>query len=214
MNSPTISYAILTHNEDTSLEKLLSIIHQYKKCEDEIVIVDDNSTNEKTNKILSSYVNVHRRQMDGDYAEQKNFLNSKCSKDYIFQLDADEYPSNRLISSIKNLINKHPSIDLFGIPRANTIIGLTPKHIKKWKWKPDTYNRLNYPDYQGRLYKNTNTLRWYRPLHEHIIGHETLYKLKPNTGFDIIHHKSLEKQLDSNNRYYTNYNKDGSIKKT
>ena len=214
MNFPSISYAILTHNEDESLDTLLNAIHPYKKYEDEIVFVDDHSTNEKTLKILSKYPRVYKRHMNRDYAAQKNYLNSKCRKDYIFQLDADEFPSKQLISNVKKMLIENPTIELFGIPRANIIKGLTTSHIKKWRWKPDIYNRLNYPDYQGRLYKNEEKLIWYRPLHEHIIGNKTLFKIKQDTGYDIIHYKTVERQLESNDRYYNNYNEDGSIKET
>ena len=43
-----ISYSILTHNEDESLQRLLEFLVKHKDEEDEIVILDDFSDNKKT----------------------------------------------------------------------------------------------------------------------------------------------------------------------
>ena len=43
-----ISYSILTHNETDSLLELIHFIMEHKDEEDEIVILDDYSDNEKT----------------------------------------------------------------------------------------------------------------------------------------------------------------------
>ena len=47
-----VSYAILTHNEDKELKKLLDFLIKHKDEEDEIVILDDYSDNQKTLEIL------------------------------------------------------------------------------------------------------------------------------------------------------------------
>ena len=46
-----ISYAILTHNEGEYIEKLLSFLVEHKRDEDEIVVVDDFSTDKNTQNI-------------------------------------------------------------------------------------------------------------------------------------------------------------------
>jgi glycosyltransferase involved in cell wall biosynthesis len=51
-----ISYAILTHNEGQYIETLLSFLTTNKRPEDEIVIVDDFSTDLETIEILKKYV--------------------------------------------------------------------------------------------------------------------------------------------------------------
>ena len=50
-----ISYAILTHNEGEDIDKLLTFLVENKREEDEIVIVDDNSTDEKTIEVLDKF---------------------------------------------------------------------------------------------------------------------------------------------------------------
>ena len=73
-----ISYAILTHNEGEYIENLLSFLINHKQSEDEIVVVDDYSTDELTKSILdkySSHIKLEYREFDGDHT-QKNYLNS------------------------------------------------------------------------------------------------------------------------------------------
>ena len=51
-----ISYSMLVHNEDKTLEKLLKFLVKWKHEDDEIVILDDYSDNEKTKQILDFYL--------------------------------------------------------------------------------------------------------------------------------------------------------------
>ena len=101
-----ISYSILTHNETVSLMKLIDFLLEHKDEEDEIVILDDFSDNEKTKEILDSLCSIHeikfeQRHLLEDFAGQKNYLKNMCSGDYIFNLDADELPHKWLLESIK-----------------------------------------------------------------------------------------------------------------
>ena len=51
-----ISYAILTHNEGQYIDTLLSFLTTNKRPEDEIVIVDDFSTDLETIEILKKFL--------------------------------------------------------------------------------------------------------------------------------------------------------------
>ena len=51
-----ISYSMLVHNETDTLEKLLKFLVKWKHEDDEIVILDDYSDNQKTIEILDFYV--------------------------------------------------------------------------------------------------------------------------------------------------------------
>ena len=54
----SISYSILTHNETDSLLNLLNYLVDNKDTEDEIVILDDFSDNQKTIDILDAMVSI------------------------------------------------------------------------------------------------------------------------------------------------------------
>jgi len=103
-----ISYSMLTHNETDSLYKLIEFIVEHKDEEDEIVILDDYSDNEKTKEILDTMCSIHeikfeQRSLNKDYGAQKNHLKNMCTGDYIFNLDADELPNKWLMKNIKTI---------------------------------------------------------------------------------------------------------------
>ena len=165
-----ISYSILTHNETDSLLKLIEFIVKHKDEEDEIVILDDYSDNEKTTEILDSVVSIYEikfesRHLLKDYAGQKNYLKNLCKGDYIINIDADELPNKWLMKNIKSILEANPTIDLYWIPRVNTVEGLTQSHIQKWGWQVNEKGWVNFPDYPGRIWRNRPNIRWKNPVH-------------------------------------------------
>jgi|TARA_B110000444_G_scaffold205129_1_gene198256 glycosyltransferase involved in cell wall biosynthesis len=207
-----ISYAICTHNEVSCLLKLINELTINKDAEDEVVILDDYSTNQETLDILKSQPNVHYNNLNKDYATHKNILITKCSGDYIFQIDADEYPTRTLFKNIKTILRKNPKTEMFRVPRENYVTGIQAIHLKKWNWVLDSQSRINYPDYQTRIFKNKKSIRWTRSVHEYIIGHTSASNLPKDHSLDLIHTKSISKQETNNNIYDSNYNSDGSVK--
>ena len=59
-----ISYSLLTHNETDSLYKLIDFLVKHKDEEDEIVILDDYSDNEKTKEILDTMCSIYEITFD------------------------------------------------------------------------------------------------------------------------------------------------------
>ena len=203
-----ISYSILTHNETDSLLKLVHFIMEHKDDEDEIVILDDYSDNEKTKEILDFCVLTYdikyeQRELLKDYANQKNYLTHMCSGDYIFNIDADELPNKWLMKNIKEILEANPTIDLYWIPRVNTVNGLTQEHINKWRWNVNEKGWVNFPDYQGRIWKNRPNIRWKNPVHEVLIGYKEHTYLPQEEDFCFYHPKSIEKQEKQNEFYST-----------
>ena len=193
-----ISYAITTHNETDSLENLLNFLVKRKDEEDEIVVLDDYSDNERTKEILDFYVDVwqikfEQRHLNKNFAEQKNYLTGMCSGDYIMNIDADEIPHETLVSQIKQVLEIN-EVELIWVPRINTVDGLTQEHINRWRWQVNEKGWVNYPDYQARVYKNAEHIKWVRPVHEYIQGAMTYSHLPPHEELSIYHHKKIEKQ--------------------
>jgi len=199
----TISYAILTHNEGEYIETLLSFLTTLKRAEDEIVIVDDFSDDELTKSILAKYkdqITLQYRVFDGD-ATQKNYLNSLCTKDYILQLDADELVGEGFIEMLPELLDANNTVDLFNMPRINTVEGLTQEYINKWRWNVNEKGWVNFPDWQMRLYRNCDWVKWEGLLHSKISGYKTFVNLPENELFCILHPKQLDRQVAQNNLY-------------
>ncbi len=200
-----ISYSILTHNETDSLEKLLRFLVKWKDEGDEIVILDDFSDNQKTKELLDFYVSAHdivfeQRNLLGDYGGQKNHLKSMCSGDYSFNLDADEMISRWFIKNVHDILEENP-IDLIFLPRINVVEGLTQEHVRYWGWNVNEEGWVNFPDWQGRLFKNRPNIKWEKPVHEMIAGFQTYAHLPTEKPFCIRHNKTIEKQEQQNQKY-------------
>ena len=203
-----ISYSILTHNETDSLSELIQFLVKYKDEEDEIVILDDYSDNERTKEILDVMCSMHeitfeQRHLLKDYANQKNHLTRMCKGDYIFNIDADELPNKCLINNIKEILETNPTIDLYWIPRVNTVDGLTQEHIQKWGWQVNEKGWVNFPDYQGRIWRNRQNIRWKNPVHEVLEGYKEHTFLPQEENFCFYHHKEIERQ-EKQNEFYKN----------
>ena len=200
-----ISYSILTHNETDSLEKLLRFLVKWKQPQDEIVILDDYSDDEKTKRILDFYVSTHdivfeQRNLLNDFASQKNHLKSMCSGDYSFNLDADEMVSRWLMKNIHGILEEN-EIDLVYLPRINTVDGLTQQHAQQWGWSVNQDGWINFPDWQGRVFKNRPNIKWERPVHEMLVGFQTYAHLPTEKPFCMLHHKTIDKQEQQNQKY-------------
>ena len=210
-----LSYGITVHNEHEELNQLLELLIHNTDQEDEIVIVDDFS-NQETQDVIGSWVQqysdkkvirVFQRKLDGDFASQKNFVIEQCSGDYIFHIDADEYPNVILLQQLKQILEIN-EVDLLWIPRVNTVEGMTEEDIQKWGWKISEQGWVNYPDYQSRVFRRTDSIRWERPLHELIKGAKTYSHLPPHEELSLYHPKTIEKQTQQNMFYNQNFSRE------
>ena len=196
---------MLVHNETDTLEKLLEFLVKYKQPRDEIVILDDYSDNEKTKIILDYYssaegVVLEQRNLLGDFATQKNYLKNMCSGDYSFNLDADEIVTHWFMKDIHEILNGN-EVDLIFVPRINTVEGITEQHIRGWGWQVNEKGWINYPDWQGRIFRNRPNIRWEKPVHEQLIGFQTYAHLPMEQKYSIIHPKTIDRQVKQNQKY-------------
>ena len=200
-----ISYSILTHNETKTLEKLLQSLITYKQPQDEIVVLDDYSDDEKTMAILDYYTSAEdviceQRNLVGDYGTQKNYLKGMCSGDYSFNLDADEMISHWFMKDIHEILEGN-EVDLIYVPRINTVEGITEQHVRGWGWSINEKGWINYPDWQGRIFRNRPNIRWEKPVHEMIVGFQTYAHLPQEQKYSIVHPKTIERQELQNKKY-------------
>ena len=138
-----ISFCVTTKNEGLYLDGLLTqLVTMLDKNngEDEIVIIDDYSDDEETLDILSSWRNnwpvleFYQRHLQKDFGAHKNFGIEKCSKHWIFQIDADETLAHALEDNVHSLLLDNSETELFLVPRVNIVNGITQEDIKKWGW--------------------------------------------------------------------------------
>jgi glycosyltransferase involved in cell wall biosynthesis len=205
-----ISYGITVHNESEELNSLLEILIHKTDVEDEIVICVDGE-DEQVQEVITSWVQqyghedmktikVYHRKLDGDFASQKNSVIENSTGDYIFHIDADEYPHEILLRDIKRVLEIN-DVDLIWVPRVNTVEGITQAHINTWGWKVTEKGWVNYPDYQSRIFRNRNDIRWERPVHEMITGCKTFAHIPPQEELSLYHPKTIHKQETQNQLY-------------
>ena len=211
-----ISYGITVHNEAEELQKLLDVLQKNIDKEDEIVVCVDGD-DEKVEAVLGEFLSEHnaivyKRKLDGNFSDQKNSVIENSSGDYIFHIDADEYPNEILIQQLKQILEIN-DVDLIWIPRVNTVEGMTFHHIQKWGWRVNESNWVNYPDYQARVFRNDEKIRWTRPLHEYITGCKTYAHLPPQEELSLYHPKTIEKQEQQNLFYNQNFSKEMNVRK-
>ena len=216
-----ISYGITVHNEADELNKLLEILVHKTQPQDEIIICDDYS-DKKTQEVITSWsqqyadakvIKSYKRKLDGNFADQKNSVIEKSSGDYIFHIDADEYPHDVLLQQLPQIIEMNDGIDLVWIPRVNTIDGMEQHHIQKWGWRVSDKGWVNYPDYQARVFRRDSEIRWVRPLHEFIDGCKTYAHLPPHEELSLYHPKTIEKQEQQNLFYNQNFSRELNVRK-
>jgi glycosyltransferase involved in cell wall biosynthesis len=183
--------------------------------EDEIVICVDGDDDD-VKLVLSNFkktygwkydIIVYNRKLDGNFADHKNSVIEKSTGDYVFHIDADEYPHEILLQQLKQILEIN-DVDLIWIPRVNTVEGFTQQDIQKWGWNTSEKGWVNYPDYQSRVYKRKDTIRWERPLHELIKGAKTYSHLPPHEELSLYHPKTKEKQEAQNKFYMENFSKE------
>ena len=211
-----VSYAITVKDELEELRSLLSNLGRYLsevKYENEIVILQDGNNPTIMDFIThlcitSSFYRHYTHDLNMDFASHKNFLNSKCDGDFIFQIDADESPSSILVDQLDVILEANPTVDLYWVPRVNTVSGLTTEHIVKWGWKTQVLEDVelmvvNWPDYQSRIYRNNPNIQWEGRVHERIIGANKYTKLLEEPMWALLHPKTIEKQERQNAMYAT-----------
>ena len=204
-----ISYAITACNEVEETIRLVSQLLNYKGENSEVVVLLDTP---KAPTELVEYLELQgnadkitliESEFNNDFAQWKNFLNSHCKGEWIFQLDADEFLEPDLIYNVEDVLNNNDDKDLILVPRINTVEGLTEAHIQKWGWNVNEKGWVNFPDVQTRIYKNKETIGWAGNVHERIGGFESYTNFPFEEVYCIKHPKTIERQERQNNYYDT-----------
>ena len=202
-----LSYAITVKDEFLEIQRLLRSLLTLKQPQDEIVVLWDSKNGDPMIETYLRKMNVEKSlflwypyEFDGHFADLKNELTKHCSGDYIFQIDADEYPHETLMDNIHEILEAN-DVDVILVPRVNTVEGLTQDHIQKWRWNVNEKGWVNFPDPQWRIYKNSESIRWENKVHEKLVGYDTISNLPWMEELSLYHPKDIERQ-EKQNEYY------------
>lgn len=179
-----LSVVIITLNEERNIERCLRSV---SKIADEIVVLDSFST-DNTQKICSEFnVSFHQHKFDG-HIQQKNRAVALAKNDFVFALDADEAPDDKLIEEIIR-IKEDTDADAYFFNRLTNYCG---KWIKHSGW---------YPDKKLRIW-NRSKGKWggINP-HDKVMMKENI-KIKFLKG-DLLHYSyySIQQHVDQINSF-------------
>lgn len=205
-----ISYAVTVSDEIEEIKRLLPFLLEHKRAEDRLVVLFDNvKGTQEVKDYLLHYVTLENKipfyagEFEGHFADWKNKLTSYCSGTHIFQIDADELPDLHLIRVLPKLLELNKNVDVFLVPRENTVEGLTEEHVRKWGWNVDKDGRVNWPDFQWRIYRNREEVKWVNTVHERLEGYDKYSYLPPEPRFSLLHAKDIARQERQNEYYET-----------
>ncbi|MCK9280919.1 MAG: glycosyltransferase family 2 protein [Melioribacteraceae bacterium] len=115
-------------------------INSLKMCVDEVIVLVDSSSSDKTLEIIKSISSIRYEEVQWKgFALTKQYAVSLSSNDYILWLDSDEILSEELIAEINKLKSDNILSDTYSFPRKAIFIG---KWIKHSGWYPGRVVRL------------------------------------------------------------------------
>jgi glycosyltransferase involved in cell wall biosynthesis len=178
-----ISAIVLTKNEEKNILECLAYLHF---C-DEVIVIDDNSTDNTVELAKKNGAIVFQRPLSNDFSQQRNLGLSKASGEWVLFIDADERVTPTLVKEIKAQI-ANTQAQGFYIKRRDFMWGRELKH-------GDAGNIVLL-----RLAKK-NAGHWQGSVHE-------TWQIKGNTGVltQVIYHyphPSLGEFLTDINYYTT-----------
>lgn len=183
-NKAALSVVVISKNEQANIKECLESV----KWADEIIVVDDNSS-DKTAEIAQGYTDqIFQRKMDIE-GRHRNWAYAQAKNSWVLSLDADERVTPELKEEIIEEL-KHPGeLKGFTIPRKNYIGNYWVK-----------FGGL-YPSAQLKLFKKED-FRW-----EEVEVHPRAFLkgLKKKLKCDILHYsyKNFEDFVNKLNKQTT-----------
>jgi len=176
-----LSVIINAKNEEAMIGDCLESV----KWADEIVLVDDNST-DKTCEIGKRYDAKIVKIKNDSFSSLRNFGAQQTKGDWLLYVDADERVTpllrQEIIKILQSPVSSLQSPNAFAIPRRNIRLG---KEMRFGGW---------WPDYVLRLMKKEKLERWEGELHEQPKIKGEVGKLE-NALVHLSHRGSLDHKM-------------------
>ncbi|MFA8342283.1 MAG: glycosyltransferase family 2 protein [Rhodothermaceae bacterium] len=159
-----LSSIIIAKNEEANIARC---IESQLECIDEIIVIIDSKTTDRTEEIVSSYPDVKYEVVEWmGFSKTKQYAVEKASNDWIFWIDADEAVRPELIDEIKQLKTSEPAYPVYSVARRAYFLD---KWIKHSGW---------YPGRVERLFNKHKAVFSDSDVHEHLVYEGPAGKLK------------------------------------
>jgi hypothetical protein len=224
-------YSVLTNDDEiiivtdiTATQEVLDVINNYRihnNIHHYTHALNKNFANHK-NFINSCCKNAYILNMDADENISESLLkNIKTIIELNPDIDAYKIPRVNIVDgiTIEYIESQHWNYDIFPQIINTRIIDTNSSEYKFLKnanlimmEKEDSGENMNveityitpiinFPDFQCRLFKNTDSIKWVGKVHETLSGYKAIAELPQTQEFCLYHFKSLERQMTQNNFY-------------
>lgn len=147
-----LTLLLLTHNNSKDLQTNFSWINDSPV--NEVVIVDDNSTDDTFSLTKSLFkkikVKAFSRPLNGDFSSQRNFAISHASNSWVLWLDPDETPTTDLINFLNNFDTTKFN---YSFVRNDSFLGQELKHGENRQNKFVRLFNKNYGEFYGKVHE-------------------------------------------------------------
>ena len=199
-----ISILLITHNEESNLQKYWTWLDQCKNI-NEIIVVDEKSS-DKTTEILKKLetkkikVKIFERGLEDNFSNQRNFGIEKTTNNWVLWLDADEKPSKSLIRFLNHIDNLQ--YKNYAFKRNDIFLGYELKHGENTSQYFLRFFNKKYGRFAGAVHEI-----WQSPkevknkkIHIHHYPHQTLktFIKKLNFYSDIRAQELFDQNQKSN----------------
>ena len=135
-NMAKVSVLILAKNEEKNIG---DCIESVKSFADEIIVIDDFSTDATAEISKNLGAKIFQRALNGDWASQRNFSIQQATCDWIFIIDSDERATPELGEEIKKILAVDDKKIAWRTARLNYFYG---QPIWHGGWFPGYVTRL------------------------------------------------------------------------
>jgi len=142
-----ISAVIITKNEEKNISRCLDSV---RWC-DEIIIVDDYSSDNTQNIAMKYGVKLYKRKLK-NFSDQRNYAIKKASFDWILFIDADEVISKNLSDEIRDYI-EDDSISGLKVTRVDYMWGKKLTHGESYNFKITRVCKKNNSQWIGNVHE-------------------------------------------------------------
>ncbi len=179
----SLTVAILTKNEECHIE---AVIANAKQCTDDILVIDSGSTDKTVEMAKKCGARVVFRELNNDFAAQRDFALQCSEADWVFYLDADERFDDCLVREIKEILKSDKMDHQYACKRVVVENG---KRITFGIYRPDEVTRF-FPRQE---------VRWVNKVHEH--AESKLSKVLLKGKLDHYTNESWEQRIRKINQY-------------
>ena len=178
-----LAVIILTHNEEQHVAACI----QSAAFADEILVIDDCSTDRTRALAESAGARVIEHSLNGDFAAQRNFALAQTDADWVLYIDADERINMQTEQELRRVMAEDARA-VYAIKRINVVFGRR------------MYYGGHKPDYPRRFFPR-DAVRWEGLVHERTESALPVRRLKGS----LLHYTytSWDRYFQKFNQYTT-----------